>query len=495
MAKGPKAGSPLRFATSLLSIAGLVLAAALLMTSVAPERDLQPWVASLPDLSHRPPGGFEDVVDRVKPAVFGVSTRVVEEGDGSVNLEDLLHNPNAKSNEGREFQDQSRGEKQPRLVKNEGSGFFISPDGYAVTANHVVENGESVEITTNDGKRYPVKVVGRDPETDIALLKVDAKKTFPFVEIANKPPRIGEWVIAVGNPFGLGGTVTAGIVSAGARDISADYNDYIQIDAPVNQGNSGGPSFDASGKVIGVNSAIVSPTGGSVGIGFAIPAKTVRSVVPQLKQTGMVVRGWMGVHTQDVTPELANALDLKPPRGVLVAESLDNSPAAKAGIRSGDVINTINGEPVQSSREFSKSISEIPPGTTVTLGLIRKGRVGTVKVTLIQLPSPPSDVALEKKYRGSHDPKDPPSRLGLTLSPGESTDTDGVVVTDVEPGGIGADRGLQTGDIIVEVDGKSVHSPSDVDEALDNAKRNRKFNVLARVESGDSTHYVAMPAG
>ena len=238
----------------------------------------------------------------------------------------------------------------------QGSGFFISADGYAVTNNHVVEKATSVEVTTDDGKIHTAKVIGTDPRTDLALIKVDGSN-FPYVKLAEAAPRIGDWVLAVGNPFGLGGTVTAGIVSARGRDIGAGpYDDFIQIDAPVNKGNSGGPTFDVEGNVIGVNTAIFSPSGGSVGIAFAIPAETVKTVVAQLKDKGSVTRGWIGVQIQPVTPEIADSLGLKKPGGALVAEPQTDSPAVKAGIQAGDVITAVERQAVDDARDLARKI-------------------------------------------------------------------------------------------------------------------------------------------
>ncbi len=240
------------------------------------------------------------------------------------------------------------------IITGQGSGFFISADGFAVTNNHVVEKAESVEVTTDDGKTYTAKVIGTDPRTDLALIKVEGG-SFPYVNLAGAPPRIGDWVIAVGNPFGLGGTVTAGIVSARGRDIGASaYDDFIQIDAPVNKGNSGGPTFDTEGNVIGVNTAIFSPSGGSVGIAFAIPSDTVKSVVTQLKDHGSVTRGWIGVQIQPVTKDIADSLGLKKVIGALVAEPQADGPAKKAGIEAGDVITAVNGDEVKDARDLAK---------------------------------------------------------------------------------------------------------------------------------------------
>jgi serine protease Do len=235
-----------------------------------------------------------------------------------------------------------------RLVTGQGSGFFITADGYAVTNNHVVDKADTVEVTTDEGKTYTAKVIGTDPRTDLALIKVEGRSDFPYAKLSDKAPRIGDWVLAVGNPFGLGGTVTAGIVSARGRDIGAGpYDDFIQIDAPVNKGNSGGPTFDVDGNVLGVNTAIFSPSGGSVGIAFAIPAGTVKSVIAQLKDTGKVSRGWIGVQIQPVTADLADNLGLKGPEGAMVSDPQENGPAAKAGILAGDVITKVNGAPGQ----------------------------------------------------------------------------------------------------------------------------------------------------
>src|SRR3954465_4038620 len=256
----------------------------------------------------------------------------------------------------------------------QGSGFFISADGYAVTNNHVVDKAESVEVTTDDGKIHTAKVIGTDPRTDLALIKVEGGNDFPFVRLADQAPRIGDWVLAVGNPFGLGGTVTAGIVSARGRDIGAGpYDDFIQIDAPVNKGNSGGPTFDVDGNVIGVNTAIFSPSGGSVGIAFAIPAGTVKSVVAQLKDKGAVSRGWIGVQIQPVTTDIAESIGLNSAEGALVAEPQTNGPAAKAGIQAGDVITAVNGSAVKDARDLARQIGALAPGSAVNLKVWRKG--------------------------------------------------------------------------------------------------------------------------
>jgi serine protease Do len=303
-------------------------------------------------------------------------------------------------------------------------------------------------------------------------------------------------VLAVGNPFGLGGTVTAGIVSARGRDIGAGpYDDFIQIDAPVNKGNSGGPTFDVDGNVIGVNTAIFSPSGGSVGIAFAIPADTVKNVVAQLKDHGSVTRGWIGVQIQGVTPEIADSLGLKKTGGALVAEPQADGPAAKAGIESGDVITSVNGNAVTDARDLAKKIGSISPGTTVKLGILNKGNEKTVSVTLGELPK-------QREARAGSQEREVPGsdvgKLGLTLAPAGAVGgagAQGVVVTAVDPNGIAAENGFKTGDVILDVAGKVVANPADVRKALADAKGQGKRNVLMRVKSGDATKFVALPLG
>ena len=316
----------------------------------ASQNALKPWSSSVFAAESARPVGFADIVEKVKPAV--ISVRVKMGAGPQLSLGEELPFPPGSPFE-RFFRrgqpDMAPGiPRQPRRSMGQGSGFFITADGFAVTNNHVVDKAESVEVTTDDGKVYAAKVIGADSRTDLALIKVEGRTDFPYVKLADSTPRIGDWVIAVGNPFGLGGTVTAGIVSARGRDIGAGpYDDFIQIDAPVNKGNSGGPTFDMDGNVIGVNTAIFSPSGGSVGIAFAIPAETAKTVISQLKDKGSVVRGWIGVQIQTITPEIAEGLGLKRLDGALVAETQPDSPAAKAGVTSRDVIVSVNDVPVR----------------------------------------------------------------------------------------------------------------------------------------------------
>jgi serine protease Do len=456
------------------------------------------------------PIGFADIVERVKPSVISVKVnineKVAKDDSANNNNDDSPFQPGSPME--RFFRRFGGPDGMPGLrggprggrgvVTGQGSGFFISADGFAVTNNHVVDSADKVEVTTDEGKTYTAKVIGTDARTDLALIKVEGGSNFPFAKLSDSKPRIGDWVLAVGNPFGLGGTVTAGIVSASGRDIgNGPYDDFIQIDAPVNKGNSGGPAFDVSGEVMGVNTAIYSPSGGSVGIAFSIPASTVKSVIAQLKDKGTVSRGWIGVQIQPVTSDIADSLGLKKAEGALVAEPQANGPAAKAGIESGDVITAVNGETVKDARELARTIGGLAPGNAVKLNVLHKGQDKVINLTLGQLPN-----ALEAKAdidngdkggatRGTDVPK-----LGMTLAPANSVagaGKDGVVVTEVDPKSAAAERGFKEGDVILEVAGKSVTTAGDVREAINAARTDNKNSVLMRVKSGGSSRFVAVP--
>jgi serine protease Do len=446
------------------------------------------------------PVGFADIVEKVKPAV--ISVRVRMETAAREGFERELPFPKGSPMDRffRQFGFPEQGNPAApngrEVVTGQGSGFFISADGYAVTNNHVVDKAENVKVTADDGMIYSAKVIGTDARSDLALIKVEGRGSFPFVKLADNSPRIGDWVLAVGNPFGLGGTVTAGIVSARGRDIGAGpYDDFIQIDAPVNKGNSGGPTFDVDGNVIGVNTAIFSPSGGSVGIAFAIPADTVKKVVAQLKDKGSVTRGWIGVQIQAVTPEIADSLGLKSQQGALVAEPQADGPAVKAGIEAGDVITAVNGAAIKDARDLARQISSMAPGTTVKVTLLHKGSERTVSLTLGQLPN-------ERAAKAEPAPKQSSGvdipRLGLTVAPAgqvAGSGSDGVVVTDIDPAGVAADNGLRTGDVILDVGGKKVGNPADMRDAITDAQKTGKRTVLMRVKSGEGTRFVALRLG
>ncbi len=448
----------------------------------------------------QPQAGFADLIDQVKPAV--VSVRVKKEADDRTTGQgfsmDRFGDNESLQRFFRQFgmPDMPNSRMMPhrrQMVTGQGSGFFISADGYAVTNYHVVDGAKTVEIQTDDGKSYTGKVVGTDQKTDLALIKVDGDKPFPFVAFSDKPARVGEWVVAVGNPFGLSGTATAGIVSARGRDIGAGpYDDFIQIDAPINKGNSCGPAFNADGKVIAVNTAIYSPSGGSVGIGFGIPAETVKTVVAKLKDKGVVDRGYIGVQVQPVTAAIADSLGMRNAEGALVSEAQANGPAAKAGIQSGDVITAVNGDAVRDSRDLAKKIGAIAPGTKVTLGILRKGERQNVTLSLQEMPNDrqaKADMGAQENEGGT------PS-LGLTLAPADrvgSGDGKGLVITGVQQDSAAAESGLREGDVILDVAGKSVSSVGDMRKAVTDARGQGRGNVLMRVKSGETTRFVALP--
>ena len=443
--------------------------------------------------------GFADVVEKVKPAVVSVRVKV----DATAKMMSMNDNDEASPMQPgaplEKFFEQFGGRGMPngfpqgkRAVTGEGSGFFISADGYAVTNNHVVDHAKTVQITMDDGSTYDAKVVGSDPKTDLALIKVDANKSFPFVKFADRDPRVGDWVVAVGNPFGLGGTVTAGIVSARGRDIgSGPYDDYIQIDAPINKGNSGGPAFNMDGEVIGVNTAIFSPSGGSVGIGFDIPAATAKMVVAQLKEHGRIDRAWLGVQIQPVTAEIADSLGLKKAEGAIVAQPQAGSPASKAGIVAGDVITEIDGKAIKDSRELARKVGMMAPGTKIKVTLARKGEIKTLTLTLGKMPN---DQQAKADTSDEMSAGDSP-RLGLNLAPAKDvagSGDQGVAVVGVDPNGPAAERGIKTGDVILDVAGKAVANTAEVRKALSDARTAGKNTVLLRVKTAEATRFVAL---
>jgi serine protease Do len=480
----------------LATVANLGIAAA--VVGVSPQSLVPAFPTAAAAEAAQRPVGFGDLVEKVKPAVISVRVKV-DANSRSSRLDDDLPQNSPMERFFRRFGmpdlNPEKGQ-QPnrRSVTGHGSGFFITADGYAVTNNHVVDKAKTVEVITDDGKTLNAKVIGSDSRTDLALIKVDGRSDFPYVKLSDKAPRIGDWVVAVGNPFGLGGTVTAGIVSARGRDIgSGPYDDYLQIDAPINKGNSGGPTFDMDGNVIGVNTAIFSPTGGSVGIGFDIPAETVKSVVAQLKDGGTVNRGWIGTQIQPVTAEIAESLGMKASEGALVTEPQANGPAAKAGILSGDVITAVNGHAVKDARDLARQIGAMAPGATAKLSIWRKGEEKSISLTLGELPKERAARAAttDSAPQGTDTP-----RLGLMLAPAAQVaggGAEGVVVTNVDPNGPASEQGVKTGDVILDVGGKAVATPADVRNAISDAHKNGKRTVLMRLKSNDTTKFVAIP--
>lgn len=452
--------------------------------------------------------GFADVVEKVSPAV--VSVRVKEKiqpasdtgsFDSGPGFDQLPDNHPLKKffrefrGDGNGGQFQFRrggpgGDQQPRPVA-QGSGFFISEDGYLVTNNHVVDGGQTFTVVTNDGRELDAKLIGTDPKTDLAVLKVDGGDKFTYVNFADDAKvRVGDWVVAVGNPFGLGGTVTAGIVSARGRDIGAGpYDDFIQIDAAVNHGNSGGPAFNLNGEVVGINTAIFSPSGGSVGIAFAIPASTAKDVVKDLMTSGSVDRGWIGVQIQPVDKDIAESLGMSNEKGALVAEAQDGGPGKAAGIKAGDVITAVDGKPVDGPRELARLIGNTAPGKEVEVTLWRDGKAETVKLTLGELKP--------DQKQASADQSQEPGKgatlgdFGLTVTPSE--DGKGLVVTDVAPGSPADDRGLQAGDVITAVNSTQVNGTSDFEKAVGAAEKSGKKSVLVQITRDSDNRFVALP--
>ncbi len=450
------------------------------------------------------PVSFADVVDKVRPAVVSVRVKTPT-SDASVQTDQFGGNSPFGDNSPmerffRQFRDgqgnNNPGNKPRRnggpFAMSLGSGFIISEDGYIVTNDHVVDKGQSVTIILDDGTEYAAKVVGVDDKTDLALLKVNnPDRKFTYVKFAEEPTRVGDWVVAVGNPFGLGGTVTAGIVSASGRDIgNGPYDNFIQIDAAVNRGNSGGPAFNLHGEVIGVNTAIFSPSGGNVGIAFAIPASTAEKIVNDLKDHGDVVRGWLGVQIQAITPDIADGLKLDQAKGSLVADASEGSPAAAAGLKPGDAILAVDGKKVADPHALASLIADMAPGTKVTVTYWRDGASHDVDVTLGTLPSD-NQVAAAGGSTDVQPTASPLEDFGLAIGPSEDGSA-GVMVTDVDPNGQAAERGLQPGDVIIAVGDSDVSKPADLEKLVTNAKADGMKAVLLRVKSGDQTRFVAL---
>jgi len=454
---------------------------------------------------------FAPLVDAVRPTVVSVqvkSTKNDDDDDIAGNFSgffdmpgfDQLPDDHPLKRFFRDFQEQRnfryRGGNRdaqparPRPVA-QGSGFFYTADGYVVTNNHVVNSGNLYSVVLNDGTELPAKLIGRDSRTDLAVLKIDAEnRKFPYVSFADDSQvHIGDWVVAVGNPFGLGGTVTAGIVSARGRDIGAGvYDDFIQIDAAVNRGNSGGPSFNENGQVVGINTAIYSPSGGSVGIAFAIPASTARQVVDQLIAKGAVRRGWLGVQIQPVTKEIAESVGLTEAKGALIADPM-TGPGQKAGIKAGDIILSVNGAEVKDARDLARKVAAAGPDETVKLAVWRDGRRQMIDVKLGAMPNEKSKDSAESSADSGAKPG-AVENYRMTVAPAD--DGNGVVITELDSNSEAAERGLRPGDIIRNVDSQPVKNIRDLQAALIAAAKSGKTAVLLRVESQGTSHFVAL---
>lgn len=426
-----------------------------------------------PPAVQAPIQGLADMVEQVRPAVVSVLVEgtVAEHRDsarfrfhGDPRMREFFEHffgrmPGMDDDQARE-----------RHMRAAGSGFIVSASGYIVTNNHVVSEADDIKVVLDDGTELTAELQGTDPKTDLALLKVDADQALPYVQFGDsEDARAGDWVVSIGNPFGLGGTVTTGIISARGRDInSGPYDDFLQIDAPINKGNSGGPLFNLDGEVIGVNTAILSPSGGNIGIGFAIPSGQARTVIASLKEQGYVERGKLGVQIQTVTEDLAKGLALDEPRGALVSDVVPGSPAAEAGIEVGDVIVGLNGKPVKEMRELPRRVARLEPGSEARLELLRNGERRQLGVTL---GAQQRTTAKAGEADGDHQE----SRLGVMAAPVNERSrarfdlpegVDGAVLVRVQPGSAAARAGLRPGDVIRQVNGKPVTSAGDLSEAV-----------------------------
>jgi serine protease Do len=475
------------------SVAALTLVASVGGAVVSTSMPARAAAVVTSDLQGQVMPSFATVVERVKPAVVSVKVNIENAATGPEDADGLMDKmPPGMQQFFKRFGNQDGDalpQVRPQQAVGQGSGFFVSADGYVVTNNHVVENAKTVTVTMADGKTIDAKVIGADPKTDLALLKVNENGDYPFVSFAKDAPRVGDWVVAIGNPFGLGGTVTAGIISADGRDIGeGPYDSFLQIDAPINKGNSGGPTFNLKGEVVGVNTAIFSPSGGSVGLGFAVPATTVDSVVASLKHGDVVSRGFLGVRVQTVSEDIADGLGLKTTSGALVDQAEPGTPADEAGLKSGDVITTLNGQAIKDAADLAHRVGALKPGDKAEISYLRVGKLHTANITLDAQRN-------EKTAKSEVGSKDDAPILGVELAPAaqvKGAGDHGVVVLGVDPNGVAARLSLSEGDVIVEVSGKPVSQPGDVRTAIAVAKQDGKKAVLLKIETADGgSHFVA----
>ena len=457
--------------------------------------------------SQERPESFADLAQRLQPAVVNVAS--IQAVVSPVRRGPSEERPQAPP--GSPFEDffrdffdreqRDRGPARRRPAQSLGSGFIIDPSGLVITNNHVIADADEITITMADNRTFKVEVVGRDPKTDLAVLKIQSDETFPFVNWGNSDEsRVGDWVLAIGNPFGLGGTVTAGIISARARNINAGpYDDFIQTDASINRGNSGGPMFNTAGDVVGINTAIFSPTGGSVGIGFAIPSNLAKPLIDQLIDFGRTRRGWLGVRIQTVTDELAESLGLDMPRGALIAEVTKDGPAEDFGLEQGDVVLSFDGKPVEKMRNLPRIVAETIIGKEVDVVIWRGNREITLKVEVGELPETVPQLAAVDPTESLSEANE--EILGMTLSPltaemreqfSLSDDVNGVLVTGVSGDGPAAERGLRPGDIVLEVAQAEVSTPSELANKVRAAERSGRKSVLLLVQRGGDLRFVAV---
>jgi serine protease Do len=461
-------------------------------------------VTVAPRVASQGPGSFADVIESVSPAVVNIAVSKVETTAPTMFQYSQPGFPQGRQYPFDEFFERFFGPNGPngqqemprRRSEGQGSGFLIDASGYIVTNNHVAGDAEKITVTFQDGRELDAKLVGRDAKTDLALIKVEATG-LPYVAFGDSDrARVGDWVVAIGNPFGLGGTATAGIISARGRDIeSGPYDDYLQLDAPINFGNSGGPVFNTSGEVIGVNTAIFSPNGGNIGIGFAIPSNQAKTIVADLKENGSVERGWLGVQIQNLDGDLAESLGLPNQKGALVAEVVGDGPAAKAGVQAGDVITRFNGQEIDSTRTLSRVVAEAPPSRPAMVTVWRDGRSRELTV---QLGEADQEQVAAAGPAGQNEQGG--AALGLALRPLTEqdrtqldlpSDVQGALVANVAPGSEAAEKGIRPGDVITSVNQQRVQNVGEAVAALNEAKANGG-RALLLVRRGESQRFVAL---
>ncbi len=501
-----------RWVALILTIAALLAVGTLLPGRHADAAPPADTLIDHPATTHDMPASFADVIAAVKPAVVNISASKRLETGPLGNTPGLGPNvPGSPFDElfRRFFDDNGEGARQlppgavPRnapLRQASGSGFIIDPDGWVVTNNHVVDGAEEVTITLDDGRRFDAHLEGTDPRTDLALLRIETDETLPYVRFGESDAtRVGDWVLAIGNPFGLGGTATVGIVSARGRDIqSGPYDDYLQIDAPINMGNSGGPLFDLSGRVIGVNTAIFSPNGGSVGIGFAIPSSQATPVIAQLRDAGYVERGWLGVQIQSIDSDLAEGLGLDSEKGALVAEVVPESPAERAGVRTGDVIMALDGKTLEDVKDLTRGVGDARPDQNVELEVWRNGKRKSIDVTIGRLDD--GETVATARHPKNIEPDTRALGLSLTeLTPelrqrqGIEDGVDGLLVVAVEPGSPASQRDIRPGDVVLMVGQQPTKDLDTLEKEVESATRDGRSKVVLQVARGANRGFVAVP--